>query len=94
MTPEFDMIGLSIRTSLLFLALLLLDPLFKLPLELAHKIVIIAELHVKRLLSTLSERISLLHELLLDLFKLFLDNLIKDLVLRGFIIVPADIWVS
>ncbi len=94
MTPEFDMIGLSIRTSLLFLALLLLDPLFKLPLELAHKIVIITELHVKRLLSTLSERISLLHELLLDLFKLFLDNLIKDLVLRSFIIVPADIWVS
>jgi hypothetical protein len=91
---ELDVAGLRVRARLLLLALLLLDALLQLLLQLAHEVVIVAEFGVGCLAPTLGAlRETLLENLLYGLDFLAYD-LVEDNVFGRPVIVAADVWVG
>ena len=91
---ELNVVGLSVRARLLLLALLLLDSLLQLLLQLTHEVVVVAEFGVGCLAATLGALLETLLENLLNAFDFLTNNLVEDLVLLGFVVVSADIWVG
>ena len=93
-TAELNVVGLSVRARLLLLALLLLDSLLQLFLKLTHEVVVIAEFGVECLAATLGALLQTLLKHFLNALDFLTYDLIEDLVLLGFVVVSADVWVS
>ena len=77
---ELDVAGLRVRARLLLLALLLLDALLQLLLQLAHEVVVVAEFGVGCLAPTLGPLRETLLENLLDGLDLLTNDLVEDYV--------------
>lgn len=67
--------------------------MLQLLLQLAHKVVVVAELLIKGLLTALPECLPLLLKILLNLMELFFNDLVEKNIIRIGIVVVADIWV-
>jgi hypothetical protein len=77
---ELNVIGLSIRARLLLLALLLLDALLQLLLQLTHEVVVVAEFRVGCLTATLGALLQTLLKHLLNGLDFLTNDLIEDYV--------------
>ena len=77
---ELNVVGLSVRARLLLLALLLLDSLLQLLLQLAHEVVVVAEFGVGCLAATLGPLLETLLENLLNALDFLTNDLVEDYV--------------
>ena len=91
---ELNIAGLRVRARLLLLALLLLDALLQLLLQLAHEVVVVAEFGVGCLATPLGALRETLLENLLDGLDLLANDLVEDYVFGRAVIVAADIGVD